>query len=98
MILHTSEREQIQNNFNNELINFIYKLLKIIKEFLCRNKWFEKVIYHVEEIQIAKEWYSKVLETEPYFDEIFNFGSFKLGLDPDMSDVSIGNNSVAYWV
>ncbi len=59
------------------------------------------VIYHVEDIQKAKDWYSKALEINPYFDEIFyvgfNIGGFELGLDPDMSDVLIGNNSVAYW-
>ena len=59
------------------------------------------VIYHVDDLQKAKEWYSKVLGTEPYFDEPFyvgfNVGGFELGLDPDMKGVSKGSNVVAYW-
>jgi predicted enzyme related to lactoylglutathione lyase len=42
-----------------------------------------------------------VLGTKPYFDQPFyvgfNIGGFELGLDPDMSGVSKGNNAVAYW-
>ncbi len=59
------------------------------------------VIYHVENLEIAKNWYSEILGIEPYFDQPFyvgfNVGGFELGLDPDMSDVSKGNNAVAYW-
>lgn len=44
-------------------------------------------IYHVTDISKAKEWYSAVLEIEPYFNEPFyvgfNVGGFELGLDPD---------------
>lgn len=59
------------------------------------------VIYHVDDLQKAKEWYSNVLGIKPYFDEPFyvgfNVGGFELGLDPDMKNISKGNNVVAYW-
>lgn len=59
------------------------------------------VIYHVDNLQQAKEWYSNALGIKPYFDEPFyvgfNVGGFELGLDPDMKGVSKGNNAVAYW-
>ncbi len=59
------------------------------------------VIYHVDDIEKAKSWYSKALGIEPYFDQPFyvgfNIGGFELGLDPDMSNISLGNNLVAYW-
>jgi predicted enzyme related to lactoylglutathione lyase len=59
------------------------------------------VIYHVDDLQKAKEWYSKVLGIKPYFDEPFyvgfNVGGFELGLDPDMKGISKGSNVIAYW-
>jgi predicted enzyme related to lactoylglutathione lyase len=59
------------------------------------------LIYHVDDLTKAKDWYSAVLGFEPYFSEPyyvgFNVGGFELGLDPDMSGVERGNNSVAYW-
>jgi len=59
------------------------------------------VIYHVQDINIAKQWYSTVLDIQPYFDQPyyvgFNIGGFELGLDPDAKKVSYGNNVVAYW-
>jgi len=59
------------------------------------------VVYHVEDLARAKEWYSTVLGFGPYFDQPFyvgfNVGGFELGLDPDPSGVSRGNNAVAYW-
>ena len=59
------------------------------------------VIYHVDDIEQAKAWYSSVLGFAPYFDEPFyvgfNVGGFELGLDPDQSGVSKGDNEVAYW-
>lgn len=59
------------------------------------------VIYHVDDLQKAKEWYSNILGIKPYFDEPFyvgfNVGGFELGLDPDMKDVSKGSNVVVYW-
>jgi len=59
------------------------------------------VIYHVDDLGKAKAWYTEALGIKPYFDQPFyvgfNVGGFELGLDPDMSGVSKGNNAVAYW-
>lgn len=59
------------------------------------------VIYHVANLAKAKEWYSAVLNIKPYFDRPFyvgfDVGGYELGLDPDMSGVTKGNNVVAYW-
>ena len=59
------------------------------------------VIYAVADLEKAKEWYSQVLSKQPYFSEPFyvgfNVGGFELGLDPDTSNVTPGNNAVAYW-
>ena len=59
------------------------------------------VIYHVEDLEKAKEWYSKALKIKPYFDKPFyvgfNVGGYELGLDPDMGGVKQGNAGVAYW-
>lgn len=58
-------------------------------------------IYHVDDLQRAKEWYSEVLGFRPYFDEPFyvgfNVGGYELGLDPDVSGVTRGEGAVAYW-
>ena len=59
------------------------------------------VIYHVDDLQKAKQWYTNILGIEPYFDEPFyigfNVGGYELGLDPNMEGVSKGNNVVVYW-
>ena len=59
------------------------------------------VIYHVGDLQKAKEWYAEVLGFGPYFDEPFyvgfNVGGYELGLDPDVAGVTKGDNVVAYW-
>ena len=59
------------------------------------------VIYHVDNIERAKEWYTEFVGYPPYFDQPFyvgfNVGGFELGLDPDMSGVNKGNNETAYW-
>jgi predicted enzyme related to lactoylglutathione lyase len=59
------------------------------------------VIYHVSDLQAAKEWYIKCTGLQPYFDEPFYVGfdihGCELGLDPDMTGVSSGNQAVAYW-
>ena len=58
-------------------------------------------IYHVGDLQKAKEWYSEVLGVSPYFDEPFyvgfNVGGYELGLDPEVTGVAWGDNVVAYW-
>lgn len=60
------------------------------------------VIYHVADLNQAKEWYAKVFQQTPYFDEPFyvgfNVGGFELGLNPDQSVSRPGpGGSVAYW-
>ena len=59
------------------------------------------VIYHVDDLERAKAWYTEALGIVPYFDQPFyvgfNVSGYELGLDPDMSGVSTGNNAVAYW-
>ena len=64
-------------------------------------KGLRTVIYHVDELDTAKAWYSTALGINPYFDQPFyvgfSVGGFELGLDPDMSGVKKGDNAVAYW-
>jgi len=59
------------------------------------------VIYHVKNLDEAKQWYQQITGVTPYFDEPFYVGfdinGFELGLDPDESGVTAGNQSVAYW-
>jgi len=59
------------------------------------------VIYHVDDLQKAKQWYSTILGIKPYFDEpfyvSFNVGGYELGLDPNMKGITKGSNIVAYW-
>jgi predicted enzyme related to lactoylglutathione lyase len=61
------------------------------------------VIYHVSDLGKAKAWYSSVLGIDPYFDQPFyvgfNVGGFELGLDPDMTGVTVGAGGVVgYWI
>ena len=59
-------------------------------------------IYHVDDIEKGKAWYSEVLGVKPYFDEPFyvgfNVGGYELGLQPGAGN---GNDkadgAVAYW-
>lgn len=58
------------------------------------------VVYWVDDIQKAKEWYSKVLNIQPYFDEPFyvgfNVGGFELGLHP-LENGQTKSSGGAYW-
>jgi lactoylglutathione lyase len=59
-------------------------------------------IYRVSDINAAKKWYTKVFETQPYFDEPFyvgfEIGGFELGLQPEDKPVIDKKESVvAYW-
>jgi predicted enzyme related to lactoylglutathione lyase len=59
------------------------------------------VIYHVDDLLKAKEWYSEITGISPYFDESFytgfNISGCELGLDPDLTGITPGEHSVAYW-
>jgi catechol 2,3-dioxygenase-like lactoylglutathione lyase family enzyme len=54
------------------------------------------VIYRVPDLTRAKAWYSEAFGIQPYFDEPFyvgfNIGGYELGLDPNASAVTVGNN------
>ena len=59
-------------------------------------------IYKVSDLQKAKEWYTKIFNTKPYFDEPFyigyNIGGYELGLQPEETPVTVKNESVlVYW-
>lgn len=59
------------------------------------------IIYHVDDLPGAKEWYTKITGISPYFDESFyigfNISGYELGLDPDLTGIGTGEHSVAYW-
>ena len=59
------------------------------------------VIYKVPDLARAKAWYSEAFGVEPYFDKPFyvgfNIGGYELGLDPNMSGVTLGTSVVTYW-
>lgn len=59
------------------------------------------VMYHVDDINSAKEWYAQVLGFKPYFDEPFyvgfNVNGYELGLHPADTTVAKGGGTFAYW-
>ncbi|MEO5682621.1 MAG: VOC family protein [Chitinophagaceae bacterium] len=59
------------------------------------------VIYKVNDLELAKKWYTGITGTEPYFDQPFYAGfdinGCELGLDPDMTNTRGGNQAIAYW-
>ena len=60
------------------------------------------VIYHVSDLDRAKDWYAGVFGVQPYFDEPFyvgfDIGGFELGLNPDAAVVQPGpGGTIAYW-
>lgn len=59
------------------------------------------VIYHVNDLAKAKEWYTQLTGIKPYFDEPFYVGfdvnGCELGLDPDLTSIKDGNHTVSYW-
>jgi catechol 2,3-dioxygenase-like lactoylglutathione lyase family enzyme len=59
------------------------------------------VMYHVDDINQAKEWYAQVLGFQPYFDEPFyvgfNVNGYELGLHPADSEMTKGGSTFAYW-
>ena len=62
-------------------------------------KGLRTVAYPVADLAAAKDWYSKVFDTAPYFDQPFyvgfNIGGFELGLIPDGTPGTAG--SMVYW-
>ena len=59
------------------------------------------VIYRVRDLAAAKAWYAAAFGVQPYFDEPFYVGfeiaGYELGLHPTESEISVGNNVLAYW-
>ncbi len=60
------------------------------------------VVYHVDDLGRATDWYTAVIGSPPYFDEPFyvgfNIGGYELGLSPleDERPVDVGR-VVVYW-
>ncbi|MEW6737204.1 MAG: VOC family protein [Acidobacteriota bacterium] len=59
-------------------------------------------IYHVNDLEKAKSWYSQALNIEPYFDEPFyvgfNVGGYELGLHPGQpGSTQVDTGVVVYW-
>ncbi len=60
-------------------------------------------IYKVADLAKAKDWYSRVLQIGPYFDEPFyvgfNVAGYELGLQPDdnASSAGAGAGVITYW-
>lgn len=60
------------------------------------------VVYQVEDLDAAKDWYSRALGFGPYFDEPYyvgyNVGGFELGLIPPEEGRAMGaGGAIAYW-
>nr|WP_315396289.1 VOC family protein [uncultured Duganella sp.] len=62
-------------------------------------KGLRTLVYPVADLAAAKQWYAKVFETAPYFDQPFyvgfSVGGFELGLIPDGRAATAGG--MAYW-
>lgn len=60
------------------------------------------VVYMVDDIQKAKEWYMKAFKSKPYYDTSyyvgFNIGGYELGLHPKEKFKETDNGTVlTYW-
>jgi len=59
------------------------------------------VIYPVNDVTKAREWYATLLGQPPYFDQPFyvgfEVGGFELGLDPNGTPGAGAGGPVAYW-
>ncbi|WP_420148548.1 VOC family protein [Spirosoma sp.] len=57
------------------------------------------VIYAAPNLIKTKDWYTKALGIDPYFDEPFyvgfNVGGYELGLDPDAQPAD--GSTITYW-
>lgn len=58
-------------------------------------------IYKVPDLLAAKDWYEKVFQIKPYFDEPFyvgfNIKGYELGLMPDENHAAKADNVLTYW-
>jgi predicted enzyme related to lactoylglutathione lyase len=59
-------------------------------------------VYKVGDVRIAKEWYARAFQVEPYFDEPyyvgFNIAGYELGLQPEAIPVTDKVDSVvSFW-
>lgn len=61
----------------------------------------KSIVYHVNDLETAKNWYAETFQIQPYFDEPyyvgFNINGFELGLDPDPATYPGGLNNITYW-
>lgn len=64
-------------------------------------KGLRTVIYSVDDLSAAKDWYSEVFGIKPYFDESFyvgfNIGGYELGLHPTNKSNRENSGVIAYW-
>ena len=58
-------------------------------------------VYTFEDLNLAKQWYSKAFGIKPYFEEAYyvgyNIRGFELGLMPASDKAPKGANVIAYW-
>lgn len=58
------------------------------------------IVYPVRDLNRARQWYTQVLNLQPYFDEPFyigfNVGGYELGLDPN-GRPGHSDGPVTYW-
>lgn len=64
-------------------------------------KGLRTLVYPVADLAAAKEWYAKVFETAPYFDQPFyvgfSVGGFELGLIPSEKFAPAKAGAMVYW-
>lgn len=64
-------------------------------------KGLRTVIYKVDDLEKAKDWYTSLLGFGPYFDQPFyvgySVGGYELGLDPDSDGAVRGDSPAAFW-
>lgn len=64
-------------------------------------KGLRTVVYPVDDLTAARDWYAKAFETAPYFDEPFYvgfaIGGFELGMIPADKFKAAKAGSMVYW-
>ncbi len=91
--VYICEGVNAQNKINNEQNNLEMDTPILGLRTVC---------YFVENLDEAKQWYTKAFGVEPYFDEPFyvgfNIGGYELGLQPDENPTKEkSSNILAYW-